>query len=261
MARFNRLQPLAAATLVTTLLSISVPASATVVVTTPAAAQYTWQASADGNSTHSLTAPGSVIFSGPSHSVTYTFDGTPAPKLTVHEVASVGSSSNINRANLKYFYHIEGIVPANGTVAGTLSVILSNTGGGVDWSSDTFVTGTNFAGAHACATSSQFILVCPSSIPSALSSTFNINFPADGFVNLLDTVQAIPGSAPAFADAFIDPVITLPAGFTITFSDGIGNSFGSVPAPEPASIVIMLTGLAGLRMARRRARSAADIIG
>jgi hypothetical protein len=75
-----------------------------------------------------------------------------------------------------------------------------------------------------------------------LSATSSGSLPVDGEITLY---AVLDGNTLA---AYVDPVITLPIGYTIAFSAGIGNSALS-SVPEPSTWMMMLAGLAGLGFA------------
>jgi hypothetical protein len=65
------------------------------------------------------------------------------------------------------------------------------------------------------------------------------------------SVNAIAGAGIAIGNAFVDPMISVPVGYTLDMSPGIGNSL--VPVPEPSTWAMLIIGLAGLSLIAHQA--------
>jgi len=65
-------------------------------------------------------------------------------------------------------------------------------------------------------------------------------------VSLLVEANAAPASGGSqYVSAFIDPMFTAPAGYSIELSPGVGNSLASA-TPLPSTWLMLLGGLVGL---------------
>ena len=83
----------------------------------------------------------------------------------------------------------------------------------------------------------------PNSFPRIADETIIPTIP--GWIFEVDLLVSAAARSSASAAASVDPVFVLPAGYTIEFSEGVGN----VAAPEPSTWAMMLVGFAGLAFA------------
>jgi len=70
-------------------------------------------------------------------------------------------------------------------------------------------------------------------------------------VSLKEDIQSA-GNGGASSSAFIDPVITVPNGYELEFSPGIGNSEPATGVPEPSSVILLVTALLAVALVLRR---------
>lgn len=163
---------------------------------------------------------------------------------------SSGPGTGAINASIIYDYHISGPTTQSGLVPAQVMSQLWATASGGDAGASLTIPGFLPYGPYGT------INVCASSSPvdcgayaSAFSATSSGSLPVDGEITLS---AVLDGNTLA---AFVDPVITLPNGYTIAFSAGIGNT-AVTSVPEPSTWTMMLAGLAGLGFAGwRKAKS------
>ena len=172
----------------------------------------------------------------------------PSPHLTLDL-----SGPNYVGAAVVYNYSISGQFDASGMVAGTLTTSMSVSGtGGVNVVAG--ITGTNIDPTPDNGVCFSVTGSCPTDkgvySTSLQNHTFNVNFSQTGQLELAAVAQVqFFGSA----HAMVDPVITLPAGYTLTLSSGAGNSVTAVPEPSTWLLFAAGMGLVGMQTRRRRA--------
>jgi hypothetical protein len=92
---------------------------------------------------------------------------------------------------------------------------------------------------------------------SSMSGGFNETGTYSEFTNIVyevslnEDIQSA-GNGGASSSAFIDPIITVPAGYELEFSPGIGNSEPATGVPEPSSVILLLTALLAVALALRK---------
>jgi hypothetical protein len=96
---------------------------------------------------------------------------------------------------------------------------------------------------------------------SAESSSYSIDYKSAPITLNIDqeytveegvNVNAIAGAGVATGYAYVDPMISVPSGYTVETSAGVGNSLA--PVPEPSAWATTLAGFAGLGYVRYRTR-------
>lgn len=200
---------------------------------------------------YTLAGPGTNTYvEGAGSFATVTFTPTPSPSITLHVVGGDPAISyqGFSSDGLTYYYHISGPSTASGFVASQITTSMNVSASGFVTSANAVLTGYNIPAIMVCAGNSY----CdPASLGSSFSGTVDELLPFDGYIQMGVGVNVYNG----VGDAFIDPVITVPLGYTIAFSAGIGNSPADpTGVPEPASLALMLAGTIGLTVARRRTR-------
>lgn len=172
----------------------------------------------------------------------------PSPQLTL----DLGGPDFVGAA-IVYNYRISGPFDASGMVAGTLTSSMSVSGTGLV-SVAAGITGTNLDPSPNYGVCFSTTISCP--VDNGLYSTslqnhtFNVNFNPTGQIELAAVARVeFIGSA----QAMVDPVITLPAGYTLELSAGVGNSIAAVPEPSTWLLFAAGMGLVGVHTRRRRA--------
>jgi hypothetical protein len=170
---------------------------------------------------------------------------------------AVGIGVNVSASiSLQYYVEIfgpSGIVPQ--PVPVTVNTVLSVSGetlAGATWTSTAMVS----LNSHSISDTASSINNVPSFAPSTLIFDQTIGLMTDKpySINLSADVQAqslVVGDAANTVFASVDPTLTAPDGYSIFFSDGIGNS-----VPEPSTWAMMLIGFAGLGFMAYRRKSA-----
>ena len=173
---------------------------------------------------------------------------TPSPHLTL----DLGGPNYVGAA-IVYNYSISGPFDASGMVAGTLTSSMSVSGTGIV-SVAAGITGTNIDPTPNNGVCFSTVGSCPTDngiySTSLQDHTFAVNFNHTGQIEL-----AAVGRVELFgsASASVDPVITLPAGYTLMLSPGAGNSISAVPEPSTWLLFAAGMGLVGVHTRRRRA--------
>lgn len=228
-----------------------------------AAYPYPAEYSFDGAS---VTGPGDYAraFDG-SSSGSATLGATPSPSVHLHaetlpEYPGSSLAEAEDHAAMRYYYQIFGDFSSRSTVESVISFSLGVQAHRTGTIGSYFVH-AGIGGDDIPISSETYVCLasggtfCNGYNPTA-SGPLAVGLPQFGSITL-DTYIEGDGIS---ADAYADPVITLPSGYTITFSPGIGNSTAADPGgpgptgvPEPASLMLLagaLVGAAGLR--RRR---------
>lgn len=199
--------------------------------------------------------PGPGIFTqaqGNASFGTSTFAQTPTPSVTAHAVGAGPTPGSLYTGSADgsttYNYQINGPTTQSGFVPSfiTTSMGASAGSGTYSWNAFAYLSGSNIPGIGVCSTNTGND--CTS--PAQFSGTVSELLPFQGAISLRAGATASIGTA----DAFIDPFISVPEGYTIMFSKGFGNTPAGVPlqtsVPEPASAVMLLAGLVGLGITR-----------
>ena len=241
------------------IISATMSANASVAVAALAPANYSF----DGHG-----APGPGIYSTPGNYNTITLGAVPAPFIHVDlniPGDPFGAIQGGGTASIGYYYHISGAPTATGLVATQIAATMSLGGTSIS-GGYALIDGSNIPEAGICWPLGECGLGPYPNNPylfinsQFFSGVLNEMIPFDGQISL--RVFASGGtSAPNRGTTFsgsLDPVITVPAGYTITFSPGIGNSAAVAAIPEPETYTMMLAGLGLLGyVARRRKQIAA----
>lgn len=190
-----------------------------------------------------------------------TFALTPAPSLHLHtetlpENLFDSLKAGADNATLKYNYHISGAFGPSGTVDSLIYTQMSVTAG---------LTGTiggyeleaTLLGDHIPLSSENTVCIATTNFGSDCTgygafanSVLKVALSEFGSFTLSARAQGDGFSG----DAFIDPVISLPDGYSIEFSSGVGNSFAPAvrAVPEPATIGLIFVGFVGFAKSRRK---------
>ena len=229
--------------------AIAMPSHAVMAIPAPPDATF-YFGTPTGTSLYPPSLP--QVDSSPSQSrgtTTANFALMPSPHLTL----DLAGPDYVGAA-IVYNYLIAGPFNGSSVVAGTLTTSMSVYGAGLV-NIVAGITGTNI-------TPSPDNAVCfsvnPSNcvssqgtyLPSLQNHTFAVDFAPSGQIELAAVGQVgLFGSA----HAMVDPVITLPAGYTLMLSPGAGNSVTAVPEPSTWLLFAAGLGLVGVQTRRRRA--------
>ena len=186
---------------------------------------------------------------GPGDFAIVTFAAIPAPSITLHVEGSNSPISNQGFASdgLTYYYHIAGPSTPTNLVPVQLATTLRVSASGFVTTANATLAGDNIPTIIVCAGNSN----CDPTLGSYFSGTVNELLPFDGSIRMGVSINVYNG----VGDAFIDPVLTVPTGYSIAFSNGIGNSGpqadpGPTRVPEPESILLLGLGLVALVASR-----------
>jgi hypothetical protein len=224
-------------------------APATYMTTLCAANCTTATVTVPNNPDASVTIPPSIPGDGSSGA---SVQGEPRRDPSVFAGANaVGIGIDV-RANISLQYYVEifgpsGIAPA--PVPVTVNTVLSVGGAtlaGATWTSTAMVS----LNGRSISDTASSINNSPSIAPSTLSFEKTLGLMTDTpySINLSADVQAqsfVVGDAANTVFASVDPTLSVPNGYSIFFSDGIGNS-----VPEPSTWAMMLLGFASLGFMR-----------
>lgn len=200
----------------------------------------------------SVTIPSSIPGDGSSNALVLGNAGRDPSLLA--SANAVGIGVNVSASiSLQYYVEIFGpsgivSVPVPVTVNTALSVG-GETLAGATWTSAAMVS----LNSHSISDAASSINNVPSIAPSTLIFDQAITLMTDKpySINLSADVQAqslVVGDAANDVFASVDPTLTVPDGFSIFFSDGIGSA-----VPEPSTWIMLLIGFCGLGfMAYRR---------
>ena len=188
---------------------------------------------------------------GPGDFAIVTFAAIPAPSITLHVEGSNSSISNQGFASdgLTYSYHIAGPATPTNLVPVQLTTTLRVSASGFVTTANATLAGDNIPAIIVCAGNS----LCDPALGSYFSGTVNELLPFDGSIRMGVSINVFNG----VGDAFIDPVFAVPTGYSIAFSNGIGNSAplvdpGPTRIPEPESFLLVALGLTALAASRRK---------
>lgn len=188
---------------------------------------------------------------GPGDFAIVTFAAIPAPSVTLHAEGSDSPISNqgFGSYGLIYYYHIFGPQTPTNLVPVQLTTTLRVSASGFVTTANATLAGDNITPIIVCAGNSN----CDPALGSYFSGTVNELLPFDGSIRMGLSINVYNG----VGDAFIDPVLTVPTGYGIAFSNGIGNSApqvdpGPTRVPEPESFLLVALGLAALATSRRK---------
>lgn len=189
-------------------------------------------------------ADSSGSYSRNSNSTVATLALTPSPNLTLQ----VNAADYVGAA-VVYHYEIAGTFDASGVVNGTMTTSMSVGGQGF-YTVIAGITGSEIAPSPdnaVCLSTTTTYCIDNGYGASLQNHVFNVAFKPSGDIELAAAAQVVFGSA----HATVDPVITLPSGYTLTLSPGAGNV---APVPEPATWLMFVAGAGfiGARARRRR---------
>jgi hypothetical protein len=231
----------AATALVVATCLVSFAAAASVIAPPPATYSGTDIPSGSGPGTYHVSTLGA------GNSATVTFTAAPAPSITLNVTAgNKDVPGAFSSDTLTYYYSISGPDTADHRIDVQIATTMQiATSGSVVTLAFATLSGSDIADTQvACLNIPD--CVYEGGYGLALTLTEHISF--HGWFALTVLLDVYSGSA----SAFVDPVLTLPEGYTIVLSDGIGNGATARAVSEPGSLGLLVLGLLGFAGSRRK---------